>query len=66
MTVNSTTISLAIALVSAVIAIATIVNIILRIRNSKNITIKKKTGETITFSKTYNREQSKKLLEFMK
>jgi hypothetical protein len=66
MNIDATTISLAIAIISGVIAIVTIIDIIVKIKNSKNITIKKSNGETITISKTYDRQQSKKLIQFMK
>ena len=66
MEITALTISAAIGFISAIIAIWTMVILFIKVRNSKNVTITKSTGETITFSKKYNREESKKLLEFMK
>jgi hypothetical protein len=66
MAISASMISAAIAIISATIALWTITNIFLKVRNSKNITITKSSGERITISKNYNREQSKRLLEFMK
>jgi len=65
MVITASTIATAIAVISAVIAIWTIAGLFIKIRNAKNITITKSTGERITISKNYNREQSKKLIEFM-
>ncbi len=59
-------ISVAIAVASAIVAFATLVQLFIKVKNSENITIKKSNGDAITISKHYNREQSKKLLEFMK
>ena len=66
MVITASTISTAIAVISAGIAIWTITKLFIKVRNSKNITITKSNGERITISKNYNREQSKKLIEFMK
>ena len=66
MVITASTIATAIAVISAVIAIWTIAGLFIKIRNAKNITITKSTGERITISKNYDREQSKKLIEFMK
>jgi hypothetical protein len=66
MEITALTISAAIGVISAAVAIWTIIVLFIKVRNSKNVTITKSTGETITFSKKYNREESKKLLEFMK
>ena len=66
MEITTLTISAAIGVISAAVAIWTMIVLFIKVRNSKNVTITKSTGETITFSKKYNREESKKLLEFMK
>jgi hypothetical protein len=66
MVITASTIATAIVVISAVIAIWTITKLFIKVRNSKNITITKSSGERITISKKYNREQSKKLIEFMK
>jgi len=66
MGISASTISMFIGLISAIVAVFTIIKIIVRDKNAENITIRKSTGETLTVSKTYNREQSKRLLEFMK
>ena len=66
MIITASTISTAIAVISAIIALITIIRLFIKVRNSKNITITKNSGERITISKSYDREQSKRLLEFMK
>ena len=66
MVITASTIATAIAVISAVIAIWTIARLFIKIWNSKNITITKSTVERISIYKNYNREQSKKLIEFMK
>jgi len=66
MEISASTISTGIAVLSAIIAAFTLISLFVKLKNSKNITITKSTGERITISKDYNREQSKKLLEFMK
>lgn len=66
MEISASTISIGIAAVSAIIAVFTLIRLYIKLKNSKNITITKSTGERITISKDYSREQSKRLLEFMK
>ncbi len=67
METTATIISAAIVVISAIVAIWTIVSLYLKVRNSKNITFTKKdTGERITISQNYNREDSMRLMEFMK
>jgi len=66
MIITASTIATTIAVISAIIAIWTITKIFIKVRNSTNITITKSSGERITISKDYNREQSRKLIEFMK
>lgn len=67
METTATIISAAIAAISAIVAIWTVVVLYLKIKNSKNITFTKKVnGEKITISQIYNREDSKRLMEFMK
>jgi len=65
MTIGSI-ISLIIAAVSAIIATWTIINLYVRMRRSKNVMITKSNGETIIMSKSYNREDSRRFLEFIK
>jgi hypothetical protein len=64
MVITASTISIAIAVISAVIAFGLIFRIFFKIKNSENITITKTNGEQITISRNYSREQSKKLLKF--
>lgn len=60
-------ISAIIVALSTIVAVWTIITFYLKVRNSKNITFTKKdNGEKITISQSYNREDSKRLMEFMK
>jgi len=60
-------ISAIVVALSTIVAIWTIITLYLKVRNSKNITFTKKdNGEKITISQSYNREDSKRLMEFMK
>ncbi len=60
-------ISAIVVALSTIVAIWTIITLYLKVRNSKNITFTKKdNGEKITISQSYNREDSRRLMEFMK
>lgn len=60
-------ISAIVVALSTIVAIWTIITFYLKVRNSKNITFTKKdNGEKITISQSYNRADSKRLMEFMK
>lgn len=58
-------ISAVIASVSGVVAIVTIVRSFLKVRNSKSLTIIKKDGRRITINTSYNRADSRRMMEFI-
>jgi hypothetical protein len=66
-TLVASIISGSVGVISALVVVWTIIRHHYKVRNAKSVTITKKvSGETITFSKTYNRQDSKKILDFMK
>jgi hypothetical protein len=63
--ITSTIIVLTIAGISAIVAISTIVKLYLKAKHPKKVTVTKPNGERITVSTSYNREDSKRWLEFI-
>lgn len=61
-----TIISAIIAVVSAIIAITTIIKSYLRVKNSKNITLTKRDGSKLTVHTQYNKADSRRMIEFIK
>jgi hypothetical protein len=59
-------ISITVAAVCGAVAIRTIALSYLRVKNAKNITLYKKDGTNIKVHTNYNREDSRKLIEFIK
>ncbi|RYE34594.1 MAG: hypothetical protein EOP42_07240 [Sphingobacteriaceae bacterium] len=64
---TATIISVTIAVLSAIVAIWTIASLLLKVKNSKNVTLTNKVnGKKVTVSTQYDRQNIKKIMEFAK
>lgn len=64
---TATIISVTIAVLSAIVAIWTIASLLLKVKNSKNVTLTNKAnGKKVTVSTQYDRQNIKKIMEFAK